>query len=784
MEKSGFPRQKLPFTRKNKKWRKSVVDWADNKSLLYNTTIRKSYYNKQINYDLVDGKLHVDDMKVVLDPYNNQAIPISENIQNYPVIIGPINVLLGEESKRRFDFKVIVTNPNAITEKEKQKTQAIQQFLIKSIQETVDSEEAFQKKLEELADYFEYDWQDMREIRASYLLNHYIKELEVKLKFNRGFKDLLIVAEEAFLCDIEGGDVIFEKLNPKKLYVLRHGRSTRIEDADVIIYEDYISPGAVIDAYFSELKDEDIQKLEDRMSQTSVRDEMDNVDERASFLNKRDIADKEGNIINDYLFMAAIDGFSTDGYFDSRGNIRRLRIWWKSQRKIKKVTYFDENGEEQSDYFPENYIINEDAGETEESYWINEAWEGIKIGRDIYVNMRPKKIQYNRINNPSRCHFGIIGEVLSTAGGKAVSLVDRMKPYHYLYIAIKDRLNKLIETNYGKILRLDLARIPAGWDIKKWIHFLRQDKVAIEDSFKEGSKGQATGKLVGNFPSQGGQTIDMELGNSIQQHIQLLEFIRDELDRITGVTRQRQGEISNRETVGGVERSVLQSSHITEEYFSVHDSVKKRALECLVETAKIALRENPKKLQAIADDYSIKLMEIGGDEFAEADYGIVIDNDNNNVAIEQKLESIALAAMQNQVLSFSTIMDIYTAPSIAFIKRKISKDEKAKMQREQENFQAELQQKQQSDQVLMEMENARLQVQEAANIRDNETKLTIALGTGGDPMEEQERIAKIQAMFEKLELEKQKLSETERTNRENEDIKRQALKNRTITKKQ
>lgn len=783
MEKSGFPRQKLPFYRKNKKWRKSVVDWADNKSLLYNNTIRKSYYNKQINYDLVDGKLHVEDMKMVLDPYNNQAIPIAEDIQNYPVIIGPMNVLIGEEAKRRFDFKVVITNPNAISEKEREKTAAIQQFLMQTLQESSQNEEEFNKKMEELSDYFEYDWQDIREMRATYLLNHYVKELDVKRKFNKCFKDLLTVGEESILCDIEGGDVIFEKLNPKKLYVLRHGRSTALEDADIIIYEDYISPGAVIDAYFSDLKEEDICKLEDRLSQGTSTDDMDNIDERPSFINKNDIADKEGNIINDFLFMAAIDGFSADGYFDSSGNVRRLRIWWKSYRKVKKVYYFDEEGNQQFDYFPETYQINEAAGETEEVYWINEAWEGIKIGKDIYVNMRPKKVQYNRINNPSRCHFGIIGEVLSNSGGKAVSMVDRMKPYHYLYIAVKDRTNKLIASNYGKILRLDLARIPAGWDIKKWIHFLRQDKVAIEDSFKEGNKGQATGKLVGNFNHPGNQTIDMELGNSIQHHIELLQFIRGELDRITGVTRQRQGEISNRETVGGVERSVMQSSHITEEYFSAHESFKKRALECLLETAKIALRENPKKLQAIGDDYSMKLMEIGGDEFSEADYGILVDNDNNNEILDQKLDSIAHAAMQNQILSFSTIMDIYTSQSVSFIKRKIAKDERQKMQQQQENFQAELEQKRESDEILKSMEDARLSVQEANNIRDNETKLAISLGTGENPLEDQERIAKIQTMMEKLDLERDKLNETKRKNREDEAIKRQTLKHRSTTKK-
>ena len=78
--------------------------------------------------------------------------------------------------------------------------------------------------------------------------------------------------------------------------------------------------------------------------------------------------------------------------------------------------------------------------------------------------------------------------------------------------------------------------------------------------------------------------------------------------------------------MGGVERATLQSSHITEWLFSVHDDVKKRALECFLETAKIAMRGRTKKFNYILPDNSKQIMEIDGDEFAECDYGLVIDN--------------------------------------------------------------------------------------------------------------------------------------------------------------
>jgi hypothetical protein len=101
-----------------------------------------------------------------------------------------------------------------------------------------------------------------------------------------------------------------------------------------------------------------------------------------------------------------------------------------------------------------------------------------------------------------------------------------------------------------------------------------------------------------------------------------------EMSEVAGITKQREGQVSNRETVGGVERATLQSSHITEWLFVIHEDVKKRVLEAFIETAKIAMRGRSKKFQYILSDNSMKVMDIDGDEFAEADYGLVVDNSN------------------------------------------------------------------------------------------------------------------------------------------------------------
>ena len=727
----NLPPQQLPFFKKNKKWRKQILDWADSKTFFNYSLVRKSVIHKKINYDLLNGKLHMSDLELVLNPENIRAGFVPDRIQHYPIMNSKLNVLRGEESKRIFDFRVVVTNPNAISEIENNKKTELFQRLQQLIADSSKSEEEFNQELEKLNDYYSYEWQDMREVRANALLNHYVKEYNMPLIFNNGFMDAMAVGEEIYQCDIIGGEPTIERLNPLKVRIFKSGYSNRIEDADMIIIEDYWSPGRVIDTYYDVLSKKDmeyIEKLPDHAGQASV-DSMDNIDERYGYINNNMIGDE---ISTDGFYFDPFNLFSDSISnsllpYDLAGNLRVLRVYWKSRRRIKKVKSYDlETGEEVYNFYPETYIIDKDAGEEEQIFYINEAWEGTKIGTDIYVNMRPRVIQYNRLSNPSRCHFGIIGSIYNLNDSKPFSLVDMMKHYNYLYDAIHDRLNKMMAKNWGKILRLDLAKVPKGWDVEKWMYYAKVNGLAVEDSFKEGNSGASTGKLAAAFNNASSGVIDAEFGNSIQQLINLLEFIKMEMSEVAGITRQREGQISNRETVGGVERATLQSSHITEWLFVQHDDVKKRVLECFLETAKIALKGRSKKFQYILSDNSLRIMDIDGDEFADADYGLVVDNSQGIQELSQKLDVLAQAALQNQTLSFSTIMKLYNSSSLAEKQRLVEKDEQAIQERNAQAQQQQLEAQQQIAQMEAEQKQAELEQKEQANIRDNETKLMIA----------------------------------------------------------
>lgn len=734
----NLPPHQLPFKRKNKEWRRAFVDWADSKTFSTNSLVRKSVMHKKINYDLLRGVLHMSDLELILNPDHLKAGFIPDRITHYPIMNSKLNVLIGEESKRVFDFRVVITNPNSISEIENTKRDAIRERLQQLLSDDSLNEDDFNQKLEQMNDYFTYEYQDMREVRANCLINHYMKELNIPLEFNKGFRDAATVAEEIYQCDIRGGEPTFEKVNPLKIRIYKSGYSNKVEDADMIAIEDYWSPGKVTDTYYEEIESlsaSDKKKLIDLLDNNVAgaaadHDSMDNIDDRNGFININLIGD-EAIAANGYYFDPM--GLFSDGVDDSMmpydiaGNIRVLRVYWKSRRKIKKVKSYDpETGEEVFNFYPETYIIDTDKGEEETIFWVNEAWEGTKIGKDIYIGMRPRVVQYNRLSNPSRCHFGIVGSIYNMNDDKPFSLVDMMKPYNYLYDAIHDRLNKHLAKNWGKIIQLDLAKVPKGWDVEKWLYFAKTNNLAIVDSFKEGNSGLAKGHLAGSLNNASSGVIDAEMGNIIQQEINLLEFIKMEVSDVVGISKQREGQISNRETVGGVERATLQSSHITEWLFYIHEDVKKRALECFLETAKIALKGRTLKFNHILGTGALQISEIDGDEFAENDYGLIVDSSNATQELNSKLDMLAQAALQNQALGFSTIMKLYGSCSLAEKQRMVEANEKRLQEQQQQQQQQQMEIQQMQIQQQAATEQARMEQEYKINSENNETKILIA----------------------------------------------------------
>jgi len=704
-----FPAQKKSIKQKNEKWRKANLDAAEEYVSLRHEGYRKSHKNKRINYNLYSDILDQNDVERVCNPHKLKHLTAPAVMQNYPIANPKIELLLGESLKRKLDIRVRVTNQDAVSEKERELKDHWAKVMSDILTQGVQDEQVIQKKLSNFERFRTYEFQDIRERGATHILKHLQYKLKLSQKFAKGFKDALLVAEEIYQVDIIAGEPIVERLNPKYVTTIRSGESPFIEDSDVIVIKSWKSPGQIIDEYHEDLSPSQIDQIEEGSFAGG-----------GSTSNGIDIGEKRPinydleNIIDSDWFEAENDFSET---YDADGNIRVIKVYWKSRRKMLKVTTYDKFGDEQVSLEDENYQINEVIGETKEVLWVNEWWEGHKIGgsavrdedRAFYVRMRPRPIQFRNMENPSKCNPGIVGTIYQTNDNSAVSLMDRMKPYQYMYNILMYNTELAIAKNHGKIMTLDLAKVPENWKIDQWMSFAQGMNLAVYDSFKEGNKGAATGKLAG--AQQASQpVIDLEMGNTIQLYINMMSYIKAELGEISGVSGARQGQISNREAVGNVEREVVQTSHITEYWFAEHQETQVRVLEALLETAKFAWKDKTnKKVQYVVDDGSTTMFEIDGQQFNEADYDIMITTGSMNDQLRESLKQLAHAGLQNGLLNFSQLLDVLTTESVSSIKRKIEKSEEDAMQRNQQAQEQEAQAQQAQMEQAAQVEQAKQQ---------------------------------------------------------------------------
>lgn len=733
MPRIDFPRQKLSRRKKTQRWGEECIEAALGLIGIYDHTRRSSRFKKKRNYDLYNGKFDKKDLEYVTDPLNlggNAELPAT--LQYYDVVSPIFNLLLGEETKRAFSYVVRSVNEEAIGQKEEEKKKAVVNYFQGLMQNAVqgymqgkeqpqnpeamqqlmaEAQQNIPEELKRIQKYFDYDFQDMNESTAHKLLTYFEKQQKLKSKFNKGWEDALIAGEEIYCVEEVSNEPIVRNVNPLEFYCLLPHNSDLIDHADVIVEDTWMSVNTIIDNYYEDLTPSQIDKLEkEHGNRTSM--------ESSSMLNYpsveklyiQDREGEEGNVFN---------------YYDQDGNIRVTKVVWKSMRKIGKLTYIDELGMKQETVVNENYKVEPGSGEEIEYMWVNEYWEGTKLGEDIYIHIRPRPNQFRHMDNLSQCSSGYVGTVYNSNNSQSVSLMDRLVPWIYLYITMWYRLELAIAANQGKIALIDLSLVPDGWEVEKWMYYAQSMKFGFVDSFNEGKKGQSTGKLAGNISTQN-KVLDMETGNHIQQHVQLLDFVEQKIHKLAGVTPQRMGAISTSELVGNTQRAVVQSSHITEKLFEVHNETKIRVLETLLNVSKDLYKGKTKRFQYMTDELSNVVFSFQGDKIANSEYGLFVSNSAKDTMALEALKQLTHAALQNDQMSLSDVISVYNSNSLADTRVKLKQSEEETRQRQSEMQEQQLQMQKQEAEAQRQFEVEKENREDARNSEDNDTKLQIA----------------------------------------------------------
>lgn len=766
-----FPSQKRTRKQKDEAFYKACVDIGE---VLFHSTdvmgLRASLQEKISNINLYNDIVDPKEVKRVINAYNVEG-NFNAEYRNYPLANPYINNLIGEERKRFFNPIVTLVNSDLINTKLNVTNDMLNEFLVQQILSNKQlSEERLSQEINTQAKWVNFNYRDRRERMASQIIQYGFATQGFKEKFSRSFEDLLLAGEELVSADIIAGEPVLNKMNPLHVYTVRSGNnSNKIEDSDIIFEISYIPIGQAIDEYHDELKSSQIKKLEEgygsNISATSKLFERQLRNEPFSLESWIDEQGGIGPVITATKKLTSFFG----GGFDEYGNVRKMRTLWKGMRKVGVLSYFDEVGDLQKKYVDEDYPIDELNGESVKWIWISEWYEGTKLADDIYLKMGPRPVQFRAMDNPSKCAPGIVGTIFNVNNSTAKSLMSLIKPYQLMYNFFMHKLWEEMRTYKGKIAKIQTSLIPDGWTMDEFLFYLDQMKIIFEDPFNAAKEGVATGKLAGTMNQSGGS---VEIGDPgmIKQLLEILSFIEMRLQDVTGITPQRKGAIEQRETVGGVERAVTQSTLNTEKYFGVHDNFRLRAVEAYLETAKVAWKDQKFKRQFILDDGSQSILDFDGELFAESEYGVHITTATSDMEMMNTLKSLTQPFLQNGG-SLSMVMDLYRTKDPASLQRKLERYEQEVQQREQQQIQAQLQAQEKELAEKTRLEEARIALERENNIRDNETKLQ------SDAMKANVKAPEVEKGGENVEkpIERDKLKEVIRSNKANEALKEKDL---------
>jgi hypothetical protein len=716
--KMNFPFQKRSRKQKTPSYYKECVDAADTVvGFDIDSGLRATMAEKFSNVNLINNIVDPKEVSDVINPYKLEA-KFDNTYRNYPLLNSYMAILLGEERESRFSPLITMTNPDLVNTKLEDITTLMNKSILEKVVSKDFSEQEAAQAVQQQAKWMKFNYRDRRELMASQIVHYGYINQNMKELFSKAFEDSLVTGEEISISEIVGGEPIIRKGNPLSLFTLRSGNTYKIEDSDLIIELSYVPVGQIIDEYHDELKDSEIKKLEDGYTYTNA------ASGKIFNRNLKNVPIDLTSWVNQQGGIGAVVSATSQqtsffgGSFDTQGNVRKLRVLWKGMRKVGILKFIDDDGDIQKKYVDEDYPLSDVENDNVEWIWIGEWEEATKLGDDIYVKMGPRPVQFRSMDNPSKCRPGIVGNIFTTNDARSLCFISLGKPYQLTYNFFMHKLWEELKTYKGRMARISTSMIPNNFTMDQFLFYMDQFKIVFEDEFNEGMKGASLGKLAGNM-NRGSGSIEIGDAAVIQNLLGVLTFLENRIQDIVGITDARKGAIQARETVGGIERSTKQSSLNTAKYFSLHDDFINRSLECYLETAKIAWKDQKFKRQFVLADGSQTVLDFDGSQFMESEYGTYSTNSAIDKDMMNTLKSLTQPFMQNGG-TLSMVMELYRTQDPAALQRKF------------EAFEEQLQQQQLKQQEMAiqmkEIETDRIETLKRYEIDErNKTAIEVAL---------------------------------------------------------
>ena len=680
----SLPPQKVSQAVKDSpEWQESNLDAIIGMSQARGDNGRSPRYNKQENYDLINGKYKAANFQSVLNEYNYsnpQYVKPETAITNYNIIRQKLETLKGEEMKMGLNFRAVAVN-GAVT---LQKNQERQQAILEAVQArsmalaTGDLNENGEPNAPDpavVAASFNTEYSHPTEIATNQLLKFLVKHDMLQTKFSRGWEHALISAEEIYYIGIVDGHPTVRTCNPLNVSFDREVENPLVHKSDWAMEERWMPAGAVIDTYGDWMSDDLIDRIDNgELGGTSVM---------------------SNGMSRDFAY--SFDGGMrlNTGIIQNTSHVYVAHCTWRSYKKWGKLSYLNpQTNKMESELVEDDFKLTPEMkkfGATISWHWRTEVWEGTRIGHKDYINIRPLPNQTGNLP--------YVGYIYNNVNSIATSLVDMVKPHQYTYIIVWHRLEEELKKAKGKKFLMDMAMLPKsqGWDTDKWMYFFDNMGVAWINSMEEGRKNDPL--TVSKFNQF--QAIDMSLSNIVGQYMQVLAKLEEQVDNISGVSKQREGAIGASETATGAQRAIIQSNNNTKPLFFYHDMVRQVVLQELIEKAKIAYIDGI-KLEHVVNPKTVETIRIDAGMLNTSDFGVFMTDSFEESETMEKLERYLEVALQTDKANLSDVISVINSKSPSEVMDKIVSGERDKIEREQQNAQAQQEHEAQMQQKMLE----------------------------------------------------------------------------------
>jgi hypothetical protein len=733
-----FPDQfKTEKEKQDESWIKNTMDYFSNKAYAEYVKNRDTFVK---NYDLMKGILHMEDfyqepeVRSFTDVLTSD-LSLPAYVKMYSIITTPVNELVGEITKRPDTYRVKAFDDDSQAEELQFKTDTLQKYVIGQAREQIISkaaiegieipdEELEKMSMDQVKDQLD-SYTSVAEKWANHVLTCQKAEFNLKEKSEDAFRDLLISARQFYHIYEDNSKLGFniEVANPKNTWFLSTPDRKYISDPTGRAQGAYAA-GTVQVMELSEIIESlpDLTKEEIDHLRSSLQD-YGLINVRESNLGNPDAVPGQDSVMYDTfdplvlqtrMIIESEMKENNDGLKDFLGLTNNVssfgykyvvvRSYWISKRKIGKLIYLDEMGNEQSTLVDENYKSG--SMPTQQSLewgWINEWYQGTKIGPDIY-HIKPFKL----LN-----YCPIIGTTYEVKNTEAKSLVDLMKPFQVIYNVCMNQLYKLLEKEVGKVQLMSLRHIPIPKDgdaqdaLDIWEMEARNRGVVFIDDSPENLKSPSS---FNQFTS-----LDLTRTQEIQSRYTLAQQMKQECWELIGMSRQRMGSVAASESATGTNTAMQQSYSQTEPLFVAHEYVLGQLYQSIIDAALYVESSKPEStLSYVTGEGESAFVQVNGSDLKFRDLKVFLTNRPEDKQMFDELRALSQAIIQNGGTLYDVI-ELYSTKSMREMK-KTFKDLRDRQMAQQD--QAVQQQQQQ-----LEQQAQQAQAQQQFAIQQHEQQL-------------------------------------------------------------